>query len=211
MIALVLAVALMSSAPEATDLVGLWESGKTSQGGIGQTLEFRADGTFVEATTVIVDAYYRIVGDRLVVGEQPPGAEPDTGKASRIRIEGDQLIQTGPDGAEVHKERVGRPEEGQPAIVGVWQYRHYTGAIAFERFTAEGRMNFRLPMVSSVGRYVPQADGLLLTRPNRPKVKVTARLRGDELSLSGSDGRTTEYQRVKAGAWYDTEQAAKQR
>ena len=205
--ALLLCVALLSSAPEATDLVGLWESGETSKGGIGPTLEFRADGTFVEGTVVIVDAYYRLVGDRLVIGGQPPGAEPDTAKAPRIRLEGDRMIQTGPDGAEVHKERVGKPVEGQPAIVGTWRYKHYSGAIAFERFTDEGRMHFRLPMVSSVGRYVSKADGLVLSQPNRPKVKVTARLHGDTLSLSGSDGRTTEYRRVEAGAWYDTAQA----
>jgi hypothetical protein len=101
MIALVLAATLMSPTPETTGMVGLWESTRTSSGGIGHTMEFRADGAFVEATTVIVDGYYRVVGDRLVVGAQPPGADPDAGKAPQFKIEGDELVQTGPDGSVV--------------------------------------------------------------------------------------------------------------
>lgn len=40
---------------------------------------------------------------------------------------------------------------------------------------------------------------------------MTIVIRGDDLSLSGSDGRTTDYRRVTAGAWYDTEHIDKQR
>lgn len=52
-------------------LTGLWDSVTTSQGGIGTTLEFRSDATFVEATTVIVNSFFRIVGEHLVIEEQP--------------------------------------------------------------------------------------------------------------------------------------------
>ena len=41
--------------PATQDLVGLWESRETSKGGIGHTVEFRPDGTYVEAPTVLVD------------------------------------------------------------------------------------------------------------------------------------------------------------
>lgn len=49
MIALVLAATLMSPTSGAPSLVGLWESATTSRGGIDRALEFRVDGTFVEA------------------------------------------------------------------------------------------------------------------------------------------------------------------
>ncbi len=87
MIALVLVAALISPVDETANLIGLWDSVKTSSGGIGQTLEFRGDGTFVEAATVLVDGYYRVIGDRLVVGQQPLGA--DAKQSTRIKIEGD--------------------------------------------------------------------------------------------------------------------------
>lgn len=209
MIVLVLAAALISPAPPATSLVGLWESARTSKGGIGHTLEFRAGGAFVDAVTVIVDGYYRVVGDRLVVGEHP-AADPDASKAPRFKIEDDVLVQTGPDGSVVRKARLGRAEEGKPAIVGEWRYRHDTKAIAFERYTGEGRMFFRLPMSSSVGRYSLKTCEIVLILPNRPDVTMTLDVRGDELSLSGSDGRTTVYRRVTAGAWYDTEHIDRQ-
>ena len=56
---IVIAVALLPVLFQADPIVGLWDSTRTSAGGLGTTLEFRADGTFVEAATVIVNTYYR--------------------------------------------------------------------------------------------------------------------------------------------------------
>jgi len=207
MIALVLVAALISPVDETANLIGLWDSVKTSSGGIGQTLEFRGDGTFVEAATVLVDGYYRVIGDRLVVGQQPLGA--DAKQSTRIKIEGDVFVQTGPDGTVIRRERIGPGGEGKAGIVGAWRYHHYTNAVAFERYTDEGRFFFRLPMSSSVGRYVLKGGELLLLRPNQPDVKMRAETRGDTLSLSGG-GRVTDYRRDPAGPWYDREHIARQ-
>lgn len=209
MIALILLVgALTSPAPRANGLVGLWASATTSRGGIGHTLEFRSDGTFVEAPTVIIDGYYRVIGDRLIVGERPPRADAATEKSPRFKIDGDLLVQTDLDGSVERKERVGVAEAGKPRIIGVWQYRHYTKAIAFERYTDDGRMLFRLPMSSSSGRYVLKGKELLLLRPKQPDVTMAIEIRGDALSLS-SDGRRTDYRRDTAGPWYEREHIAK--
>jgi len=35
---------------------------------------------------------------------------------------------------------------GAAAIVGVWTYEHSTGVPAYERYGADGRMEFRIPM-----------------------------------------------------------------
>ena len=196
-----------SQASEETSLIGLWDSAATSSGGIGQTLEFRADGTFVEATTVIVDGYYRLIDDRIIVGEQPPGPDAETASAPRIKINGDLLVETDPDGSIVRKERIGPKVAGVTGIVGAWRYRHYTKAIAFERYTNDGRMLFRLPMISAVGHYSLDGNELLLAWPSKPEMRMAIEIRGDALRLS-RDGRTTDYRRDKAGPWYEREHIA---
>lgn len=201
---LALTAALLAPGLQTPSLVGLWDSATTSSGGIGSTLEFRADGTFVEATTVIVNAFYRATGGRLVIAERPIAAQAPADMSVRIEVEGDVLRWTGPDGSIVRKERLGRPEAGQPPIVGAWRYRHDTGTTAFERFTDDGRMFFRLPMKSWVGRYVLKGSELVLTRPNQADVVMQIVLRSDDLSLA-SGGRTTTYRRDHAGSWYDRE------
>jgi hypothetical protein len=201
---LVLTAALLAPGLQTPSLVGLWDSATTSNGGIGSTLEFRADGTFVEATTVIVNAFYRATGGRLVIAEKPFAAEAPADMSVRIEVEGDVLRWTGPDGSTVRKERLGGAEAGKPGIVGAWRYRHDTGATAFERYTDDGRMFFRLPMKSWVGRYVVKGSQLVLTRPNQADVVMTIVQGNDDLTLS-SGGRTTTYRRDHAGPWYDRE------
>ena len=115
--------ALTCPPPGTQDLVGLWESRETSKGGIGHAVEFRPDGTYAEAPTVIVELPYQVSGDRLILKEGPE---------TRFEIQGDTLTQTRPDGSRVRKERLGKAVEGSPAIVGVWRYRHDTGVTAFE-------------------------------------------------------------------------------
>jgi hypothetical protein len=205
---LVLTAALLAPGLQTPSLVGLWDSATTSTGGIGSTLEFRADGTFVEATTVIVNAFYRATGGRLVIGEKPFAAQAPADMSVRIEVEGDVLRWTGPDGSIVRKERLGRPEAGKPPIVGAWRYRHDTGTTAFERYTDDGRMFFRLPMKSTVGRYVLNGSDLRLVRPNQAEVTMTVVLRGDELGLSRS-GETLNYRRDAAGPWYNRENLVK--
>jgi hypothetical protein len=204
---LVLGAALVSLA-QAPGLVGLWDSATTSKGGIGATLEFRADGTFVEATTVIVNAHYRVDGDRLVVAEQPAGLATGNRESVQIKIDGRTLKATGADGSVLSKERIGVSEAGAPAIVGAWRYRHYTGATAFERYTADGRMYFRLPIRSFAGRYVLKGRELSMTQSSRPTVTTTVAFDGDTLTLSGNN-RTTPFRRDGAGPWYEREHVAK--
>ena len=218
--AVVLALMVVTSVPEEVNLVGLWESKATSSGGIGHAMEFRADGTFVQATTVIVDTQYRLVGDRLVVGPEAPGASADASKSPSFRVEGDVLVRTGPDGSVLREDRLTGREKGTSPIVGGWRYCHPTGAVAYERYTEAGRMLFRLPMQSSEGRYALSGNTLTLTplglagqgwriKPQPPDVKLTVEVRGDDLVVAKSDGEKAEYRREKAGAWYDLEHVEK--
>ena len=182
--------------PDSQELAGFWESRQTSKGGIGHTLEFRPDGTYVEATTVMVSFNYRVDGDRLIVEEVPE---------TRIEIQGDTLTQTGPNGSTIKKERIGKAEKGSPAIVGIWRYRHDTGAIAFEKYTEDGRMLLRLPLAGSTGCYTITGGRLSMTSPGRGSKEIPFESQADELVLHGPGKEATTYAREPAGAWYDRE------
>ena len=107
----------MCSRPADPAVIGLWESVNTSRGGIGHTIEFRPDGTFVEATTVIVNMRYRLQGDELFVRESG-GKEPAKESATVVKISERTLIQTAPDGSFVEKQRLGDRKSGESGLVG---------------------------------------------------------------------------------------------
>jgi hypothetical protein len=196
--AVALAVTLAATSPENTfKLPGLWESAETSLGGIGQAIEFRKDGTFTESTVVLVDIPYRLDGKRLVLGK-----ENEKGGAFTFAFEGTTLVETGPDGTVVRKERLPGQEAGPSPIVGAWRYCHYTGVIAWERYTEAGSMQLRLPMRFVTGRYSLQGNALTLSFPNGADVAISLEARGDNLAMTRSRG-TTEYRRAGDRAWYD--------
>jgi hypothetical protein len=193
--------ALTCPKPESQELVGLWETRATSKGGIGHTLEFRQDGTFVEAAAVMVSSLYRVSGDRLMIAEVTADRAEN---GLKFRIEGDTLLHTMLDGSTLRKERVGKPEEGSPAIVGVWRYRHDTGAIAFERYTGDGRMLLRLPLAGSTGCYNVTGNRISMTS-NRGKTAIPFAVRAGELVLENPGKDPTAYGWVAEGPWYDRE------
>ena len=205
---LVIALAFAPVMLQANPIVGLWDSARTSAGGLGSTLEFRADGTFVEAATVIVNTYYRIVGDRLLIDEQPIPQDAQADAAVPIEIAGDLFRMNIPDGTVIEKQRLPGSARGQSPIAGVWTYRHPTGAMAFERYTDEGRMHFRLPMTSVRGTWTLNGTELVLVRSTQPETKATVTLTGDALTLTAG-GRGTEYRRDGGGTWYAREQSGK--
>ena len=52
------------------------------------------------------------------------------------------------------RRRVSPATQGVHPIVGVWTYEHYTKSTAYERFSADGKMDLRIPMPGrSNGRY----------------------------------------------------------
>jgi hypothetical protein len=190
---------LPCSPPKSDQLVALWESVGRSKGGIGHTLEFRSDGTFVEAVTVLVDMYYHASGGRVVIDEKPIAGTGDANQSMPFRIEGGTLIQE-----DARKERIGALESAvQATIVGAWRYRHYTGAMAFEQYTPEGRLYFRLPMTSSVGCY--QVDGAKLTLADQKETRGSFDLRIDDLVLHFPGKEPVKYYRDPAGPWYERE------
>lgn len=199
-LALVLAAVVGCVAPLNNDLVGLWESTQTSKGGIGHTLEFRADGLFLEAVTVLVELSYRVENGKLFVAETPAAAK-QAKDGIKIKLEGDVLMVTGPEGSVERRNRIAKDGTAK-SIVGAWSYRHYTGGIAYERYHSDGRLSFRLPMTSSSGCYQAKAGALTLVLTDNRTSPLGYTLRGDQLDLRGQEDKLTHYRRSAAGPWY---------
>jgi hypothetical protein len=199
-VAFLVAAILNCSALTSSDLVGLWESEQVSKGGIGHTLEFKPDASYIESTTVIVDMRYLFEGGKLFVFQ--PQASPDTSKDSGAEVvfEGKNHVVKGADGSIVRKESL-EAKQSSSSIVGACRYRHYTGAIAFERYTPDGLLQFRLPMTSSSGCYSVEKDRINLIQNNK-KTAIPFKLIGGQLSLENANKPPSRYRKETVGAWY---------
>jgi hypothetical protein len=186
-------------APISDTLVGFWESARTSRGGIGHTLELRRDGVAVASTSVIVNLFYRTSKGELFVGENPEATAHSNG--SRYTVQDDVLLVTEADGKAVTRERLGAREGTlPPSIVGRWHYRHYTGPTAYEWYTQDGRLLFRLPMTSNVGCYSVSGNQLTMTAPRAATTPFETRK--NQLLLIREGSEAFAYDRVTAGPWY---------
>lgn len=196
----------MCTAPANSALFGLWETEQVSRGGIGHTIEFKSDGSFVEAFTVIVDFHYRIENGRLIVSDKQNASDSDVKNSPEIVFDGDTLILKGkgkdPDCATVRRERLDKKTLEKPSIIGTWRYRHYTGGIAYERYTPDGLVQFRLPMSTSTGCYSVDSKQLTLIKSNNERGSIPFKVQDGYLELENKNKPATRYRREQAGAWY---------
>jgi hypothetical protein len=188
--------------PGAQSLVGLWESSNVSKGGIGQALELRENGMFVQSTTVMVNSRYEISGDRLTVHTESPG--PGETMEFTFLLTNNRLIETMKSGPPMPKERVGPAATGERSIVGVWRSGDSTGMVGYEKYTPDGRMLFRLTMQASTGCYRIEGDRIRLSGTNGRKTPALPfhRTTG-ELVLDDGHGKPYTYQLAVDGPWYD--------
>ena len=178
--------------PSDASIAGFWESERTSRGGIGQTIELKASGELTSSMTVMVDQVYRTADGKLYIAES----------GAPFTVTKDVLVQTDDKDDEIRKERVGSQAPGREPLVGAWRYRHDTGAIAFERYTEDGRLFFRLPMTSEHGCYRATSDSLSLDIAGRTSTAQYT-VAGTTLTLRSTDGKTHAYRRAEP--WYSRE------
>ena len=196
----VLASALACQPVVDKKLVGLWESEAVSTSGIGSNIEFRKDGSFTTAVTVLVDLKYQVKDGKLYIAEDSD--KPVSFDAGLdISYEKKALVIHGEDGSKEIKTRVTPLKKD--SIIGIYKYRHYTGGIAFERYTPEGMLNFRLPMKSTSGCFVKDKKELKLKTPDGKMEVFSYGISEGKLILGGQDNKSI-YSRVVDGAWYDS-------
>lgn len=188
--------------PGSPDLIGLWESRDVSKGGLGQALELRENGLFVQSTIVMIGARYEVSGDRLTLRMESP--EPSPPMESTFRLKGDRMIETVKGIPEKSKERVGKAAAGQPPIVGVWRSKDPLGMVGYEKYTPDGRMLFRLTMATTTGCYRIEGDRLRLSGTNGRKDPVLPFHRTPgELVVEDASGKPFTYLLAVDGPWYD--------
>jgi hypothetical protein len=198
---LLLASAMGCLPPSDSSVAGFWESEGTSGGGIGHTIELKADGEILMSTTVMVDEVYRVRDGRLFVAMTAPDLAARTDGVPFSIIE-NVLVQGDAQG-QVRKERLGTRPEASTALVGAWRYRHDTGAIAFERYAPDGRFLFRLPMSSDLGCYRTDGGSLGIAAAQVSNSMKYAVVDG-KLVLRKADGEPHTYRR--ADPWYPRDQ-----
>ena len=152
----------------------------------------------MESIAVIVNMYFRVSGDLLSAGLTREVSDI----SSKIRFAGDLLVETATDGSAVTKTRFGDAGSNASPIIGMWRYRHYAGPMAFESYTDDGRLLFRMPMRSSAACYGVSGNDLTITKATGEKVTLQFETRDQELSLTSVGHPAQSY--VKASSpWYD--------
>ena len=117
LILVLLASAIGCISPSDPSLIGFWESEATSQGGIGHTLELKADGELVTSFTVMVDGVYRATaGTLFFAGNAKALAEATDG--TPFTITQNQFVLRDSDGQEIRKDRLGVQPRGSTPLVG---------------------------------------------------------------------------------------------
>jgi hypothetical protein len=185
----------VSARADEAEPVGFWESVETSQGGIGAALELTEDGRVRLSAVVLVESAYRLDGDHLVLTD-PAGGEQEI----PITFGHGTMTMTGPDGSKLEKTRLQDPSAGSSPILGDWFYDYFGQGTAYERYTEDGKMLFRLPLRIDAGTYRLQG-GRMKVEVAGQKKKWTWRLDGGELVI-GPRGKESRYRRVPDGAWY---------
>ena len=186
--------------PPPAPLIGFWESDATSRGGIGTALLVNGDGSC--DFTVILKVEFKYTHDatagKLVFAADAQGTPETTLEAT---LAGDTLVVKPPVGTPITKTRVGAAPDPERPILGVWRYPHASGGTAWERYTADGTMHFRLPTSERPSTCTVTGDRLAITSP---EMKTDARyeVKGAELRLSGASGEPRLFRRIEGGRWY---------
>lgn len=209
-------VALFGNAPVRDDqtqatVFGLWLGEARTEGGLGNWIEFRQDGTAQFTFGAMVEGTYRMEGTSLWM---TPVGQPHELRAMDIRIEGNTAVrlQSPPADAPpretlapddramldrmsqpITMTRVGSATPGAPPIVGTWTYTHTTGATAFETFTRAGKMFMLLPMQTTAGTYTATTAHIEVKLPKGDETLV---LNGDVLMSGSLEGKHSTFRRA---------------
>lgn len=178
-------------------ILGVWESTATSRGGIGDALEFLAEGKVRTAMVIQQQGRYRVEGDRLVVGEGEESESIPLGKIEKDRWTVEE------DGTTLVKRRVSAIVPDQPPIVGVWTYTMDENAKTWERYRADGWLEYRMPLPSlATGTWEKAGDSLRLKFEGEPVQAFKAAIEGDRLRLVPAEGEAREYRYAGEKPWY---------
>jgi len=160
-------------------LLGQWESAERTAEGVGNILEFHADGHVTQISASMAEADYRLVGDRLITTWK----DLATGKASevetQVNFEGNNRFLEKSDidnSGDTWSERVGSapPPSGSP-LAGQWCSIFLETLPAYREFKG-GKMYNRLPVVVLRGQYTVDGGAMTVTMQGQPPGSYPFRL-----------------------------------
>ena len=186
------------SAGAQAQLVGSWESVERSAGGVGELIEFRADGTANQISAAMGDATYQLSGEWLITSWK----DRTTGKVSvltsQVALEGDELLQKDEQGNLVARlTRAGRGAAGSP-LAGTWCSEDGPGLATLTEFTPAGDMFIRLPIRALSGRYwLSGTDQLAVELEGSQRREFQYKVAGDVLTVTPPGGTAKEFRKTR--------------
>ncbi len=177
-------------------LLGQWESVVRTPEGVGNILEFFADGRVTQISASMAEADYRLVGDRLVTTWKDLANGKVSQVETQVEFEGpDRFLEKSDDNSgDSWSDRIGAsPAQGSP-IVGRWCFLFLETLTSYREFTKD-RMYNRLPVVTLRGRYEVSGETLTVTMQNQPPGQYPYRLDGNELVIKSRGGEERRYKR----------------
>jgi hypothetical protein len=188
-IPLVAVLLAAAAAPAASpSIVGRWEPVRRAASGVGTALEFRPDGALLETSIAMIEKTYRFDGRRLVVSSVDPRTGKVADSSADVEIHGDTMTVEERGGPPRRLTRVAAPRGARSPIVGVWAYRHESGAQALETFTPGGVFRLRIPIRTTKGAYSVSGDTVTMRLEGEPERKARFELRGGRLRLTDAGG-----------------------
>jgi hypothetical protein len=201
-VGIVLAAAVACQPVPDSGQFGLWEATGTSMGGIGGYLELTADGSYYSAMAVLVDFVYKVEEGVLYIATDEVGPVEFT-EGVPITLKDDGYVVLGAEGEEELRMRIGAGSGD--SIVGEYSYRHYTGSIAYEKFTEDGLFYLRIPMTLEVGCYEIDGEELTLNPADGQAKSWYFRFEEGQLQLDNFD-RVNTFNPAPGGAWYHVDE-----
>lgn len=184
------------SAPDPA-LLGQWESAIRTQGGVGNILEFKPNGTVTQISAAMGDSTYKLEGEWL----RSFWKDESTGKInesdSRVEFQGsDVFSEKGEDGVEQsYSERIGRAVPNASPLLGEWCSVLLEMLTNYRQFAPDGTMCIRMPITVLRGRY-GVADGVLDVQiDGQPPGKYPFRFENGQLVIKNRDGTDRIYKR----------------
>ena len=185
---------LLAQAVAPSPLIGRWDAETRSNGGLGIWFELGDQGACNQTVGVMLDGTWRMDDGWITLSVAVPSGPPAVQHGS-VSFEGPTVTQAF-EGTPKQMLREG-PAPAAPSIVGVWTYPYPTGGTAYEEYTPDGRLLFRLPVKTSSCRWTADADRLVLTLGNDA---TTSRWRiADDRLTMDVNGQSRVYRRERAG------------
>jgi len=179
-------------------LVGQWESVERTPGGVGEFIEFRADGTARQISAAMGDATYKLDGEWLLTFWKDRESGKTSALANRVEIEGYDLVQKDEQGNLVSRlQRVGSPVRSS-AVEGVWCSEDGPGLTTFTEFTAGGDMFIRLPIRVLLGRYWLSGDQLAVELAESTRKEFQFQVKDDLLTVTPAGGAPRQFRRARS-------------